>query len=109
MKISTEFYKKLYTPSKVNTSTQDKLLKDISKTITIDDKLKLDSPITMKELKEAVFQMMKGKSPGLDGIPVEFYQEYWEIIKGLYFDFICAIRANGIPGGKNRSVIKLLY
>ena len=103
MKISTEFYTKLYTRSNVNTNTQDKLLKNISKKITNDDKLKLDSSITIKELKDAVFQMLKGKSPGLDGIPVEFYQDYWEVIKGLYFDFICAIRVNGVPGGKTEA------
>ena len=49
-------------------------------------KRNLDAPLTVEELKNAVFQMTKGKSPGLDGIPVEFYQEFWETIKHLYFE-----------------------
>ncbi len=109
MNISTQFYKDLYTPSNVNVNTQHKLLKNINKKVSAEAKVNLDSPITIKELQMAVFQMLKGKSPGLDGIPVEFYQEYWDIIKDLYFDFIRAIRTNGIPGGKNMSVIKLIY
>ena len=109
MEISTSFYEKLYTPNTVNTTTQDKLLKNINKKITLEAKRNLDSPLTVEELKNAVFQMTKGKSPGLDGIPVEFYQEYWEIIKDLYFDFILSIKRNGIPGGKNMNILKLIY
>ena len=109
MEISTSFYEKLYTPNTVNTTTQDKLLKNINKKIPLEGKRNLDLPITLEELKNAVLQMSKGKSPGLDGIPVEFYQEYWEIVKDLYFDFICAIKRNGIPGGKNMNILKLIY
>ena len=43
---------------------------------------------TREELKEAIFQMLCGKSPGIDGIPVEFYQEFWELIKEHYLNFI---------------------
>ena len=30
----------------------------------------------MEELKKVVKMMRKGKSPGLDGIPAEFYQKF---------------------------------
>ena len=44
----------------------------------------MNEPITMDEIETAIFQMQKGKSPGLDGVPVEFYQENWSEIKNLY-------------------------
>ena len=38
-------------------------------------------PISLTELEKIVFNMKKGKSPGLDGFPIEFFQEFWEVIK----------------------------
>lgn len=42
---------------------------------------KLLCPILLEELKRIVFHMRKGKSLGSDGFPVEFFQEFWDIIK----------------------------
>ena len=109
MKIATNFYTKLYTPNRVDTKTQDKLLRKIRKKINEEEKDKLDAPITIDELKTALFQMSKGKSPGLDGIPAEFYQEFWDLIKNDYMAFINEIEIKAIPRGKNTSVIKLIY
>ena len=39
------------------------------------------STITLEELEKIVFQMKKGKAPGPDGFPIEFFQEFWDIIK----------------------------
>ena len=61
------------------------------------------------EVKTAIFQMQKGKSPGLDGIPVEFYQEYWEKIKRYYMDYIDKVKTLGFSNNKNTSVIKIIY
>jgi hypothetical protein len=32
--------------------------------------------------KEVIFQMKHNKAPGPDGFPTEFYQAFWEVIKG---------------------------
>jgi hypothetical protein len=37
---------------------------------------------TEKEVKEAIFHMEHNKAPGPDGFPIEFYQTFWETIKG---------------------------
>jgi len=34
------------------------------------------------EIKEALFSMEDNKAPGPDGFPAEFYQHFWEAIKG---------------------------
>lgn len=36
--------------------------------------------ISLEELEEVVFGMPKGKAPSPDGYPVEFFQEFWDII-----------------------------
>ena len=44
----------------------------------VDDNLnqKGDEPLKLKELKQVTKYLYKNKSPGLDGIPVEFYQNF---------------------------------
>ena len=37
--------------------------------------------IVLEELEKVIFGMKKGKAPGPDGFPIEFFQEFWEIIK----------------------------
>lgn len=32
--------------------------------------------ITLDELEATIFQMKKGKFPGLDGSPIDFFQEF---------------------------------
>ena len=109
IRISTDFYKDLYTPNKVNTRTQNKLLKNIKTKITTEQREKLDAEITEDEIRAAVFQMQTGKSPGLDGIPIEFYQEYWDLIKNHYMNYINRVKIAAFSRSKNTSVIKIIY
>ena len=109
LRISSNFYSDLYTPNKVDIKKQDRLLKNIKNKITKQQKDKLDAQVTVDEVKTAVFQMQPGKSPGLDGIPVEFYQEYWENIKDCYMAYINKVKTEAFSKGKNTSIIKLIY
>ena len=53
--------------------------------------------------------MICKESPELDGIPVEFYQEYCEEIKHLYMAFINKVKERAISKTENISVIKIIY
>ncbi|GBG67698.1 hypothetical protein CBR_g826 [Chara braunii] len=46
--------------------------------LTVEARLLLDRPITLEELWEAIKSMAHGKSPGSDGLPVEFYEAIWD-------------------------------
>ena len=41
----------------------------------------LTKQINKNELKQAIFQMQNEKSPGIDGIPVEFYKTFYETLE----------------------------
>ena len=49
------------------------------------DKSMLDEFPTFEECKNAVLDMKEEKSPGLDGIPCEFYQCFWNIIGPIFY------------------------
>jgi hypothetical protein len=68
MKTAEVFFTKLYTPSKVDLIKQQQLLKNIDRHISVQDRNKLDSPTTPKELELAVNQLKEGKSPEPFGI-----------------------------------------
>ena len=44
-------------------------------------KLQTYTKIEIPEIKEAIFNMENGKSPGIDGLPIEFYKEFYEQLK----------------------------
>ena len=41
----------------------------------------LTKQINKNELKQAIYQMKNGKSPGIDGIPVEYYITFYETLE----------------------------
>ena len=58
-------------------------------------------PILLEELEKVVFRMKKGKALGPDGFPIEFFQEFWEIIK---FDLLEVVQESY----QNKQMLKSL-
>ncbi len=47
----------------------------LTKIPQVDLKLELDDPSLREEIRKATMQLKLGKSPGIDGIPAEVYQQ----------------------------------
>ena len=75
------FYQKLYNKQKNCSETQKELLTNIPKLVQNNQNEKLIIPISKNELKEAIDQMENDKSPGIDGIPIEFYKIFYDQIE----------------------------
>lgn len=58
--------------------------------LDIDQRLFLDRPVTIEEIKMAVFQLGPQKSPSPYGIPAFFYQDLWTIVRQDIFNFVHA-------------------
>ena len=69
----------------------------------------LDSPLSAKELQQAVYDLNENKSPGLDGFTAEFYKKIWSLIKDRYTDYINCADQTSFSTFKNTSVTTLLY
>jgi hypothetical protein len=88
---TTNYYKSLFGPSDGGQFSLDNDRRSDILQILQEDNEKLTTYFTEQEVKEAIFQMKHNKAPGPNGFPAEFYQIFWEIIKGdlmaLFKDF----------------------
>lgn len=107
--IAVDFYTKLFSVKETDRSTSHRLLRNINKKISADQKQKMDKVITKEELFMAVLKLQRGKSPGPDGIPAEFYQKFWHLFQDFYFDYINQVKETAFPDVKNSSITTLIY
>ncbi|MCO5603162.1 hypothetical protein L7F22_057309 [Adiantum nelumboides] len=63
----------------------------------------MDQPLSEEELKDTICAMKKGKSPGIDGLPNEFFMEY------LLTCWQEALQLGSLPSSMNTGVIKLIH
>ena len=54
----------------------------------------LEKPFPEQEIKEAIFELPKNKSSGLDGFPSSFFQKFWFIIKNDLYRLFNIIHSN---------------
>ena len=73
LELQYQFYNKLYSCVETNEHAMDELLQSVPIKVNIDDQELCDSDISINEISSAVNKMAKNKSPGSDGLTVEFY------------------------------------
>ena len=112
MKIIGEFYKTLYDSVKIDQVDIDDVLNDIEldNVLSDTDKHFMDQMPSLEEFDEIVNIPKNNKSPGLDGLPVEFYRKFWPLIRDLYFSMICESWDKKIlPLSTRTSVLSTLF
>ena len=103
------FYANLYSSCN-NLLYNNSLLTNLNiPSVNNDDNNSLGSLISEKECYEAISSFANDKSPGSDGLPIEFYKTFWNEIKYL----LCSVynecfERNILPHSMRRSVITLL-
>ena len=80
-----KFYKKLYKKEITDPYAQNILLSNLTRKLDADSLNTCEATITLDECEKALSESGIGKSPGSDGIPYEFYKEFWNIFQ---FDFL---------------------
>ena len=65
----------------------------------------------MEECEYVVKNNMKrNKSPGLDGIPIEFYIQFWNTLRHIMLEIYNESHDNGaMPDSQKLSVLTLIY
>jgi hypothetical protein len=88
---ATEYYKMLFGPGEGNLMQLADSVWSVQEKLSDEDNMKLNEPFSEEEIQAAINSMVKNKAPGPDGIPVEFYQACWPIIKkdimNIFYDW----------------------
>ena len=107
LNIARDFYDDLYRYRPVLTpdSPADMFLPRISRA----ESDYIDSPFEFDEFWEALKELKKGKTPGNDGLTVEFYLSFWPIVGHIMFNAICeAVEYGEMGPSLRRGIIKLI-
>lgn len=110
--VAADFYQELYTPDTApgREDAQERILDSWSKMITPAQREVLEKPMTEEELKQALSSMGKEKSPGLDGLTVEFYQTFWSDLAPQYLKVINEIfHERSLPSSQKYGIITLIF
>ena len=106
------YYRKLYNNTNMNESGINKYL---THTLLVNDLSQVDSDVceglaSTEECYAALLKMKKNKSPGLDGLPCEFYIQFWSDINELLVDcFNEAFREGRLSSSQNISILSLIF
>ena len=105
----TQFYKDLFGPPEDNNFYTDEHRTGDIPQVSQPENDFLTAPFTEKEIRDAIFDMEHNKAPGPDGFPAEFYQHFWDIIKGDLMQVFHELHTGDLPVfSLNFGVITLL-
>ena len=103
------FYTKLFTTNESG-GLDNNYLKDIViPQVTPEQNLMLNSSIMLEEIKIAMKQLNRNKSPGPDGFPIEWYLTFAnDIIHTLHSLFLANVKQQKMHGSGRESIISLM-
>ena len=99
-----EFYENLYSSTKPSKTDIEEFIEDIKLDSKLSDEEsnKCEGLLTEEECYSAINKMKSNKSPGLDGLTVEFYRTFWKSVNSLLINALN-------EGYKKRYLIQLVY
>lgn len=105
-----KFYKNLYTEEPEDPQSMQAILSNLDKTVSTEQNRKLTQWVNREEVWEALMAMNKNKSPGSDGLPVEYYLAMWPEIADDLTEMINNTRlANTLSQSQKEAITSLLY
>ena len=100
----------MYSAEPVDLKCQDWLLDQLDSTLTSEDQEKCEGILTLSECYEALSEMSTNKSPGADGLPVEFYRRFWSSLGHDLVEVLNYSYEHGqLSDSQKQGIIRLLY
>ncbi len=104
------FYYNLFSSEPCTAKDQEILLSSISLKLSDSQKSSLEDFFTKEELHAALSSMKSCKSPGNDGLPMEFYVSFWDIIGNDFTDLVNFFLQDGYLSESMRlAIISLIF
>jgi hypothetical protein len=108
----TDFYANLYSSDALAPDTkeaQSKCWSNVPVKVTQNTNESLTKDLTLKDVLDAIKALPKGKAPGHEGVPMEFFQEYAnEVAPTLLKAFMSMLRDGVTLAFINKGIITLI-
>lgn len=112
LKAQKDFYQKLYSNKMVNSNEANIIhfLNDIDiPTLSNDQRENCEGELTIEECKNSLDSLCNGKTPGIDGLPAEFYKTFWHLIGPPLLDTLnSSYRQSNLTMTQKQAVITLV-
>ena len=109
-KAHVDFYSKLFSVEDIDTSCRERLLQEISTSLSDSDSALCEGLISIEELTASLKTQNSGKAPGPDGFTAEFYVKFWNLLGPLLLDVINQSYADGeLPESMKTSMTRLIF
>ncbi|CAM5092783.1 unnamed protein product [Eretmochelys imbricata] len=103
-----DFYTSLFSPDPTDPGACKVLWKELH-AVRVGDRDRLELPLTLAKFSEALHRMPTNKSPGMDGLTVEFYRAFWDILgPDLATVWAESLQGGVLPLSCRRAVLALL-
>lgn len=107
-KLAIDFYSGLFSADSCNADCMDEILKGLPQ-LGRTQLASLESTFSFEELSAAAQQLCCGRSPGIDGLPSEFYKKFWTLLgEDLFEVFKGCLDSGTLPLSCTRAVLALL-
>ena len=105
------YFANLYKKQTLDENLQDELLKDITRKLPRHMKEMIDANISKEELTQAKEAATTNTSPGIDGLPIEWYITFWDQLAPHILTFANDIYNNGLEQDAQQrlSLIRLIH
>ena len=87
LRIASNYYTNLYTSNNPSTEHIDTYMDNVNLPSLVTEKQVLcEGEISTQECENALGKIKRNKSPGEDGLPIEFYKPFWKELSKLLVD-----------------------
>lgn len=110
LKVEEQFYSCLYNFEQNDKNEEANILSHISNKLDDTTKMSIEENISNDELNDSIKKMSANKSPGPDGLTVEFYKKFWPQLCPILLEIYEEVFKSGIlTNSMKRGVITLIY
>ena len=99
------FYSDLYTAEQTDRTKHKTILDTLTTKLNDENKQRCEGLIRTEECLSAIKSMQSNKSPGTDGLPVEFYRHFWSLIGLDFVDMANSCYQNGLLAPSQRTAL----
>ena len=108
--VLSDFYTSLFSEEPCDPVAQDELISNVSSSLCPGQASLCEDPLSLEECFTVLKGMTRGKAPGVDGLPMEFYLRFWDVLGPDLVEVLkCCWGRGYLAKSQQRGVISLIF